>query len=448
MLRTPGAFWVSSIAVTLAACSSPGLSTQDATPDSGIRVDTGVRDSGSGDLGVSDLGVSDLGVTDLGTNDAMADAGVIDGAEPDGAESDAAPIDAEVDAGDPDGGADAALPFLEVLGNGVVHTGPGVADLLVTATGSISVVHTPGNGNVAISDLVNGTWVQRAPLVASGPLTGSAVQLVNSADGLVVAYLVNPGTGTSIVTLVYDGAAWQPKTVPVTGTIFGTEAAFDLVLDLQSRALLVLVEGGSLQTYRYESGAWAPLGAPFHSAVATVRARLQANGSLLVAGQFSLPPFGSGVFAAQQTAAGAWSFIGPMPIDAIGDTTQQIQIGEIVEGVTGWLMSWNKGTCNQMPRYTAQLETTTTAVALQNAGDIGYHPRLALLGSELIAIYQPDCAGSALAVRRLSGSSWGPEIPFGVAATEAQLLVRGGQLYVLWWNGHGSQANVGRLNVP
>lgn len=78
---------------------------------------------------------------------------------------------------------------------------------------------------------------------------------------------------------------------------------------------------------------------------------IRPNDTIVAIVSISIPPFGSGISVLEQTSAGLWSTLGTSPLDAIGDTTQSILPGDIDVTATETVASWNKGTCNALPRF-------------------------------------------------------------------------------------------------
>ncbi|MFT3714138.1 MAG: calcium-binding EGF-like domain-containing protein [Archangium sp.] len=337
-----------------------------------------------------------------------------------------------------------ALPLMQPLSASTFrHSGPLGPDVFFGNDGGVYVARTHPN-EVYVSQLVNSAWEDIGAMVSDAGVIASMskVNIVVTAEGPLVAYgQLVPGVGVAVMTRQFDGTAWVER--PFSNVVTtGSARAFELLVDSQGRAVMVAIQSGSLVVKRLEGGQWVALGSSFRTQLSTLVAALRPDDSVVVA---TTEPAGFGTLAfvsEQEPLNGTWTSLGQ--VDAIGDTTQSLDVDDIDVSATETVLTWNRGTCNTFPMFTASPPAWTPFTL---PGDVGAEPTSVLDGPGLVQASRPTCAGAMRTIRRWNGTTWSAPLDLDFM-NSATLEKHGGSLFIVYVFGNTSQGNVLRLNVP
>lgn len=337
-------------------------------------------------------------------------------------------------------------PVVAPLGDSVVHKGPYPPDLAFGADGTLFLAHgIEIEGNVfrlAVSKLQDGKWQQLGGEVAdpATAYTGIRPSLVVTPQGPLAVWASN----FKLLARVFDGTTWQPVDTGGATVFGGTPLLADAATDSLGRPVIAYVNGNAIQTLRLEGGAFVPLGTPFPLSTGGVKIALRPDDTL-VALVTTVEGFGTSVSVLEQTAAGVWSTLGTPKFAAVGDTTQQIDLGDIDVTATDTIVSWNKGTCNDFPRFIAKAPAFES---FGEAGAVGGGLSQLLDGDGLIQALHPNCASSAEhTLQRWTGTAWQPQVKIPFSLSHAELSRNAGKIYLSYWS-NSATANVGLVNLP
>lgn len=328
-----------------------------------------------------------------------------------------------------------------------MHVGPYSPDVAFSADGGLYVAHGISidgfNFRLVVSQLRNGAWQQLGSEVADAgsSYTSTRPSLVVTSQGPFAAWT----QGTSLQTRFFDGTNWTGIDFP-SSVFTGASPGFDMALDSQGRPVIVFVSNttDSIQTKRLENGAWVSLGTPFTIDARNVRIALRPNDTI-VALVGTSAGFSSGISLLEQSPAGVWQALGASPFDSFGNTTAGVRLGNLSATATNTVVSWNKETCNALPRYIA---SPPSYVNFAEANAVGNDVSQIYDGTSIIESFQPDCVSQSRSFQRWTGSAWNPPVVVPIPHTHGEFIRNGSTIFYGYWNGAANVANVGVLNMP